>query len=145
MAMPKRREVLPVTINAEQRRRLENLWFVYGNAGKLMTPANHSFIQRIIENGYDERPLITKRTPKYRKPTAECEAAVDRILKDTAVENKTAEQPTRSHLKIVTTTRSFRPSPQINTNLKDFLENINHRNRQTNITSNNDDDTPDAA
>jgi len=78
--MAKRRKVTPVTLIAEQRERLECLWFYYGNYGPKTTPGNHSFIQRLLENGYDERPLYNKRTPKSEKPTLECEAEVEAVL-----------------------------------------------------------------
>lgn len=55
-------------------------WFQFGNYGPKTTPGNHSFIQRILENGYDERPLYNKRTLKSELPTPECEDAVDQIL-----------------------------------------------------------------
>jgi hypothetical protein len=78
--MAKRRKVTPVTLTAKQRERLERLWFIYGNYGAKRTPGNHSFIQRLLENGYDERPLYNKRTPKSERPTLECEAAVEAVL-----------------------------------------------------------------
>jgi hypothetical protein len=77
-----RRKATPVTLTAEQRTRLERLWFIYGNYGPKSTPGNHSFIQRLIENGIDERPLNHKRTPKSQIPTPECEASVDKILSE---------------------------------------------------------------
>lgn len=64
-----------------ERDQLERLWFYYGNYGPKTTPGNHSFIQRLLENGIDERPLYTKRTPKSEIPTPECEAAVDDVLR----------------------------------------------------------------
>jgi hypothetical protein len=78
--MAKRRKVNPVTLTSEQRERLERLWFYYGNYGPKTTPGNHSFIQRLLENGYDERPLHNKRTPKSELPTPECVDAVEVIL-----------------------------------------------------------------
>jgi hypothetical protein len=41
---------------------------------------NHSFIQRLLENGYDERPLHNRSTPKSEIPKPECEQAVKAIL-----------------------------------------------------------------
>lgn len=79
--MAPRRKALPVTLTPEQRKLLENLWFRYGNYGPKTTPGNHYFIQRILEQGYDIRPVFTKRTPKRDRPTPECEAAVDAVLK----------------------------------------------------------------
>jgi hypothetical protein len=78
--MVRRRKVTTVTLTAEQRERLERLWFYYGNYGPKTTSGNHSFIQRLLENGIDERSLHTKRTPKSELPTPECEAAVEAIL-----------------------------------------------------------------
>jgi hypothetical protein len=79
--MAKRRKVTPVTLTAEQREKLERLWFYYGNYGPKTTPGNHSFIQRLLENGIDERSLYNKRTPKSEIPTPECEAAVKAVLR----------------------------------------------------------------
>jgi hypothetical protein len=78
--MPKRKKVILVTLTHEQRARLEKLWFYYGNYGPQTTPGNHSFIQRLLEDGYDERPLYNTRTPKSERPMPECEATVDVIL-----------------------------------------------------------------
>jgi hypothetical protein len=76
----KRRKAVPVTLTAYQREQLERLWFYYGNYGPETTPGNHSFIQRLLENGVDERPLHTRRTPKSERPMPECEAAVEAVL-----------------------------------------------------------------
>jgi hypothetical protein len=78
--MAKRRQIRPVRLTSEQRERLERLWFYYGNYGPQTTPGNHSFIQRLLENGYDERPLYNSRTPKSERPTVECERAVETVL-----------------------------------------------------------------
>ncbi len=78
--MTKRRTATPVSLTDEQRQRLERLWFYYGNYGPQTTPGNHQFIQRILEQGIDIRPLITKRSRKSEIPTEECEAAVERVL-----------------------------------------------------------------
>jgi hypothetical protein len=78
--MSKRRKVTTITLTPEQRERLERLWFYLGNYGPKTTSGNHSFIQRLLEQGIDERSLHTKRTPKLELPTAECEAAVEAIL-----------------------------------------------------------------
>ena len=79
--MTKRRKLTTVIITAEQRERLERLWFSYGNYGPKTTSGNHSFIQRLLEQGIDERSLHTKRTPKSELPTPECVAAVEVILR----------------------------------------------------------------
>ena len=78
--MPKVRKATPVTLTAEQRERLERLWFYYGNHGPQTTPGNHYFIQSVLEHGIDVRPLFTKRTRKADQPTPACEAAVDAVL-----------------------------------------------------------------
>lgn len=78
--MAPRRKVIPVTLTSAQRERLERFWFYFGNYGPEATPGNHSFIQRLLENGYDERPLHSKRTPKSELPTPRCEAAVEAVL-----------------------------------------------------------------
>ncbi len=61
-----------VELTDEQRQRLENLWFVYGNHGPKTTMENHGFIQGFLERDADERD--------FYKPTAECLAAVDAVL-----------------------------------------------------------------
>ncbi len=71
-----KREAIPVTLMPLQRKRLEDLWFYYGNYGPKTTKGNHSFIQGLLERGEDERPL---RMRGYM-PTEECEKAVDEIL-----------------------------------------------------------------
>jgi len=78
--MRKSRQATPVTLTETQRERLEQLWFVYGNRGPKTTPGNHQFIQGLLEHGIDIRPLQTKRTAKRDVPTAECVAAVEKVL-----------------------------------------------------------------
>ena len=78
--MSKRRKVITIALTLEQRERLERLWFYYGNYGPKTTSGNHSFIQRLLEQGIDERSLYTKRTPKSELPTPECEMAVEAVL-----------------------------------------------------------------
>ena len=70
----KRAERKKVELSDEQRRRLENLWFVYGNHGPKTTMENHGFIQGFLEHGQDERD--------FYHPTPECLAAVDAVLGD---------------------------------------------------------------
>jgi hypothetical protein len=65
-----------VRITAKQRRKLERLWFIYGNGGPKMNYEDHGFIQYLLEQGRDAR---TAKKPLY-KPTPECEAAVDAVL-----------------------------------------------------------------
>ena len=78
--MPKIKKAIPVTLTPEQRKRLERLWFYYGNYGPQTTRGNHHFIQRLLEQGIDIRPLFIKRTPQRERPTPECEQAVDAVL-----------------------------------------------------------------
>lgn len=61
-----------VVLTGEQRERLENLWFIFGNHGPKATMENHGFIQGFLERDSDERD--------FYRPTAECLAAVDAIL-----------------------------------------------------------------
>ena len=78
--MIKTRQATPVALTEAQRERLERLWFVFGNRGPKTTPGNHQFIQGLLEHGIDIRPLQTKRTAKRDVPTAECVAAVEKVL-----------------------------------------------------------------
>jgi hypothetical protein len=75
-----RRNPIPVVLTVRQRARLERLWFYYGNYGPDATHGNHSFIQRLLEQGYGERPLHKSRAPKSERPTPECERAFDEVL-----------------------------------------------------------------
>ena len=84
--MARKRDAIPVVLTEEQRRKLERLWFHYGNYGPKTTPGNHGFIQGFLEHGKDMRPL---RLPGY-KPTLECEEAVDAAL---AKQEKTQTEP----------------------------------------------------
>ena len=70
---------LPPTIKltAKQRCELERLWFIYGNHGPKMNYEDHGFIQHILELRRDVRD---SKKPLY-KPTLECQAAVDAVLR----------------------------------------------------------------
>ena len=68
----KRREAKKVELTVGQRKRLEDLWFLYGNYGPRHTMQNHYFIQGFLERGQDERD--------FNKVTEECLRAVDAIL-----------------------------------------------------------------
>lgn len=57
---------------ATKRKKLEKLWFIYGNNGPKHTHANHRFIQCWLEEGTDERAFFG--------PTEECIKAVDKVL-----------------------------------------------------------------
>lgn len=68
----KRAERKKVVLTERQRRKLEDLWFVYGNHGPKATMENHGFIQGFLERDADERD--------FYRPTEECLAAVDAVL-----------------------------------------------------------------
>jgi hypothetical protein len=116
-----RRKATPVTLTAEQRTRLERLWFIYGNYGPKSTPGNHSFIQRLIENGIDERPLNHKRTPKSQIPTQECEAYVDKILSDPGHGSESDVRRASSTLHIVPPSGKEQAQPSIDPELQTIL------------------------
>ena len=99
--MAKRKKLTTVIITAEQREGLEKLWFYYGNYGPKTTSGNHSFIQRLLEQGIDERSLHTKRTPKSELPTPECVAAVEAILKMKSGSGSSRGQDTATGLRLI--------------------------------------------
>lgn len=68
----KRKEAKKVELTGGQRKKLEGLWFVYGNYGPKHDMQNHYFIQGFLERGQDERD--------FNRVTAECLAAVDAVL-----------------------------------------------------------------
>lgn len=70
----------PIRISSEPRERSRAALVPFRQLRAESTPDNYSFIQRILENGIDERSLYAKRTPKPEIPTAECEATVEAIL-----------------------------------------------------------------
>lgn len=140
-----RRKAAPVTLTAEQRTRLERLWFIYGNYGPKSTPGNHSFIQRLIENGIDERPLNNKRTPKSQIPTPECEACVDKILSEPGHESESDARHAGSTLHIVPSSVKEQAQPSINPEVQAILRDMNLRQPGTRERLNSEDDTPDAA
>jgi hypothetical protein len=143
--MAKRRKVIPVTLTDEQRERLEHLWFYYGNYGPRTTPGNHSFIQRLLENGIDERPLYTKRTPKSEIPTPECEAAVEAILARKKNSGSSGEEDgARGGLRIISSAEE-RSRPVIDPEMKAMLDDMKHRRNAMNVRHESDDDKPDAA
>jgi hypothetical protein len=138
-----RRKAASVTLTAEQRTRLEHLWFIYGNYGPKSTPGNHSFIQRLIENGIDERPLNTKRTPKSQIPTPECEAFVDKILSEPG--HGSDSRYIGRTLHIVPPSGKEQAQPSIDPEVRTILRDINLRQLGTRERLNSEDDTPDAA
>lgn len=69
-----REKSLPILdLSDEQTRKLDDLWFTYGNNGPKHTDGNHKFIQRFLDAQQDQRA--------FYRPTAECIQAVDHILK----------------------------------------------------------------
>jgi hypothetical protein len=142
--MAKRRKVTPVTLTAEQRERLERLWFYYGNYGPEATSGNHSFIQRLLENGYDERPLYNKRTPKSEMPTPECEAAVEAILAKGSESNSVDDRIKASGLRVISNAEERKPL-DADPELKAILDDMRRRYNVQRARLNDVDDTPDAA
>lgn len=142
--MAKRRQVIPVTLTPEQRERLERLWFYYGNYGPETTPGNHSFIQRLLENGIDERPLYTKRTPKSEIPTDECVKAVEAILEMKCNTESHKEGVRKNGLRVLSNTEE-RKSPDIDPEMKAVLDDLKRRYSVMRERIKDVDDTPDAA
>lgn len=61
-----------VELTPEQRGKLEELWFIYGNHGKKHSMRGHRFIQCFLEQDEDTRDFF--------KPDQEVIEAVDKIL-----------------------------------------------------------------
>ncbi len=142
--MAKRRKVTPVTITSEQRERLERLWFYYGNYGPHTTPGNHSFIQRLLENGIDERPLYTKRTPKSELPTPECERAVEAILSAQSKSGSHNEQVRKSGLRVISSAKERKPL-EVDPEMKAILADMKRRYSVMHTRLEGESDAPDAA
>lgn len=142
--MGKRKKVLYVTLTDEQRTRLENLWFYFGNYGPKTTPGNHSFIQRLLENGYDERSIYTTRTLKSELPTPECEAAVDTILSKNNPPPARKEHNHASHLRLISSHEKPKET-LISPEMKATLDDIRRRYRVMHERLDIDDNAPDAA
>ena len=142
--MAKRRTVTPVTLDAEQRERLERLWFYYGNYGPETTPGNHSFIQRLLENGIDERPLHTKRTPKSELPTPECEAAVEAVLAMKRGSRSGSGDENSGGLRVISGDVEPRRS-EVDPEMKAMLDDIRRRYRSIQARPGDDGDAPEAA
>ena len=142
--MAKRREAAPVALTDEQRERLERLWFYYGNYGPQTTPGNHSFIQRLLENGIDERPLYTKRTPKSEIPTPECEAAVEAILAMKRGFRSGSGDGKSGGLRVISNAEELNPSG-VDPEMKAVLDDIRRRYRVMHERLEGEGDTPEAA
>jgi hypothetical protein len=142
--MATRREVKSVTLTAEQRERLERLWFYFGNYGPQTTPGNHSFIQRLLENGIDERSLHTKRTPKSERPTPECERAVEKILSMQTELESQDERIRKSGLRVISNTEE-RKTSEVDPEMKAILDDMKRRYSVMRARLEDVDDTPDAA
>jgi hypothetical protein len=142
--MAKRRKVKYVTLTQEQRDRLERLWFYYGNYGPKTTPGNHSFIQRLLENGIDERSLYNKRTPKSELSTPECVRAVEAILLIQSEPASPDERIRASGLRVVSKADDLQPLTT-DPEMKAILDDMRRRYLVMHARLENESDTPDAA
>ena len=142
--MAKRRKVKSVSLTEEQRERLERLWFYYGNYGPKTTPGNHSFIQRLLENGIDERSLYNKRTPKSDLPTPECVRAVEAILSIRREPESPDERIRASGLRVVSNSEDHQPLTA-DPEMKAILDDMRRRYLVMHARLENESDTPDAA
>jgi len=142
--MAKTRKIKAVSLAPEQRDRLERLWFYYGNYGPKTTPANHSFIQRLLENGIDERSLHNKRTPKSEIPTPECEQAVEAILSMRSEPESTNERIRASGLRVVSNAEEHQPL-NVDPEMKAILADMKRRYPVMHTRLESESDTPDAA
>jgi hypothetical protein len=141
--MAKRRKIKSVSLAPEQRDRLERLWFYYGNYGPKTTPGNHSFIQRLLETGIDERSLHNKRTPKSEIPTPECERAVEAILSMRSELESPDERIRASGLRIVSNAEEHQPL-NVDPEMKAILADIKRRYRVMHTWLESESNTPDA-
>jgi hypothetical protein len=142
--MAKRRKVTTVSLTAEQRERLEKLWFYFGNYGPETTSGNHSFIQRLLENGIDERSLRTKRTPKSELPTHECEVAVEAVLAMQHSAGSGGERNGASSLRLISRSEE-RGRADGDPKLKTVIEEMKRRSSILGVRLDGDDDPPAAA
>lgn len=142
--MAKRRKVTTITLTAEQRERLEKLWFYFGNYGPKTTSGNHSFIQRLLENGIDERSTHTKRTPKSELPTPECEVAVEAVLAMQRGTGSGGERNGAGGLRLISNSEE-RGRADGDPELKTVIENMKRRSGILGVRLDGDDDTLDAA
>src|ERR1051325_4164266 len=141
--MTKRRQEKRVSITGEQRRKLERLWFYFGNYGPQTTPGNHSFIQGFLEHGIDTRSFHNRRTPKSEIPTAECEAAVDAVLAMEGDSISGDEGAGACSLRVISSAPSHRrsdPDPAMTA----VLEDMRRRYRVMHERNNGGGDTPES-
>jgi hypothetical protein len=142
--MAKRRKVKSVTLTPEQRERLERLWFYYGNYGPKTTPANHSFIQRLLENGIDERSLHNKRTLKSEIPTPECVRAVEAILSIQSELESPDKRIRANGLRVISNAEEHKPLTA-DPEMKAILDDMRRRYLAMHARMENESETPDAA
>jgi hypothetical protein len=142
--MAKRRKAISVSLAGEQRERLERLWFYFGNYGPKTTPGNHSFIQRLLENGIDERPLHNKRTPKSKIPTPECEAAVEAVLAMKRGTKPGGQDGQSGGLRVISHAEALNPSGA-DPEMKAVLDDMRRRYRVMHAGLEGEGDTPEAA
>jgi hypothetical protein len=72
-----------IKLTPEQRKKLEAMWFTFGNNGKKHTWGNHKWIQGILERGEDDRNFFKRapeRMPSWLPISSECEQEVDKVL-----------------------------------------------------------------
>lgn len=70
-----------IILSEEQRDKLSDLWFIFGNNGKKCNHGNHKFIQNILEHGEDNREFYKSSRIAGYEVTDECIKEVDNILK----------------------------------------------------------------
>lgn len=133
-----------VALTLEQRERLEHLWFYFGNHGPKTTHGNHSFIQRLLENGIDERSTYTKRTPKSELPTHECEIAVEAVLAMQRGAGSGGERNGAGSLRLISSSEE-RGRADGDPELKTVIEEMKRRSGTLGVRLDGDDDTPAAA
>jgi hypothetical protein len=118
--------------------------FYYGNYGPKTTSGNHSFIQRLLENGVDERSLHTKRTPKSELPTPECEAAVEAILAMQSGSGPGSEHDRAKSFRLISNSEEQRCA-DAEPEMKATLDDTKHRSSISCMRFEEGDDTLDAA
>lgn len=67
-----------IKLSDDQRRRLETLWFIYGNNGKKHSHCNHRYIQNFLEHGQDTEGFYKK--AKTGDLTEECINEVKKVV-----------------------------------------------------------------